>query len=59
MQVRRARLEDAEAFASVVAAVPEEAAWLRTEPPVAVPQLAERIRRTIADGKEPRWVLVR
>jgi [ribosomal protein S18]-alanine N-acetyltransferase len=59
MQVRRARLEDAEAFASVVAVVAEESGWLRTEPPVDVPQLADRTRRTIAEGKEPLRVLVR
>ncbi len=57
MQVRRARPEDAEAFAAVVAAVADEDRWIATEPPVDVAAFAEIVRGTIAKGADVLWVL--
>jgi len=59
MEVRRARLEDAEAFAAIVAAVAEEGRWILTEAPVDVPAFADRVRMTILAGEDAIWVLLR
>ena len=57
VEVRRARLEDAEGFAAVVAAVAEEDRWILTEPPVDVPSFANRVRMTILAGEDALWVV--
>lgn len=59
MEVRRARLEDAEGFAAVVAAVADERRWIVTEPPVDVAAFADRVRMTILAGEDALWVLRR
>ncbi len=59
MEVRRARLEDADAFAAIVADVAEEGRWILTEPPVDVPAFADRVRMTILAGEDSVWVLLR
>ena len=59
MIARRAELDDAEAFARVVATVAEEDRWILTEPPVEVAAFADRVRTTIADGADALWVLER
>jgi len=58
MIARRAELDDAEAFARVVAAVAEED-WILTEPPVDVGAFADRVRTTIRDGADTLWLLER
>lgn len=50
MLVRHATLEDAAAFAAVVAEVAEENRWIATEPPVDADAFAARIRTLLADG---------
>jgi RimJ/RimL family protein N-acetyltransferase len=57
LTVRRAAAQDAEAFASVVAAVAAEERWIGHEPPVDVPAFAERTRARIEDGEDVLWVL--
>lgn len=59
MIARRAETEDAEAFATVVAAVAQEDRWLLTEPPVDVAAFADRVRTTISDGADALWLLER
>ncbi len=59
MHVRRARLEDADAFAAIVAAVAEEGRWILTEAPVDVPAFADRVRMTILAGEDSLWMAVR
>jgi len=56
LRVRRAGLLDAEAFASVVAAVAEEKRWIATEPPVDIAEFAERVRGML-EGGDVLWVL--
>ncbi len=57
MLVRRARTEDAQALALVVAAVAEEG-FLGAEPPVDVEERAQRLRATIeGEGREAAWAL--
>jgi RimJ/RimL family protein N-acetyltransferase len=57
LTIRRATAQDAEAFASVVAAVAAEARWIGHEPPVDVPAFAESTRAQIEDGEDVLWVL--
>jgi RimJ/RimL family protein N-acetyltransferase len=57
VDVHSARLEDAEGFAAVVAAVADEGCWIVTEPPVDVAALANRVRMTILAGEDELWVL--
>lgn len=57
MLVRRAREEDAPAFARVVASVAAEVRWIRTEAPVDLAVLAASIRTTVAAGEDPLWML--
>ena len=55
--VRRARLEDAEAMARVIAQVAPEG-FLGSEPPVDLPARADRFRELIlAEGPTAAWVL--
>jgi RimJ/RimL family protein N-acetyltransferase len=56
LNVRRATAQDAEAFASVVAAVAAEERWIGTEPPVDIPQFAERVRAQL-EADDVLWVL--
>jgi RimJ/RimL family protein N-acetyltransferase len=48
--VRYATLEDAAAFAAVVAEVAEENRWIATEPPVDVDAFAARVRSMLVEG---------
>jgi len=59
VEVRRARLEDAEGFAAVVAAVADEGRWILTEAPVDVAAFADRVRMTMLGGEDALWVLAR
>ena len=56
LNVRRATAQDAEAFASVVAAVAAEERWIGHEPPVDVPAFAQRTRAQLEAG-DVLWVL--
>jgi RimJ/RimL family protein N-acetyltransferase len=56
LNVRRATAQDAEAFASVVAAVAAEERWIGTEPPVDIAEFAERVRARLQGG-DLLWVL--
>jgi putative acetyltransferase len=57
LTIRRATTQDAEAFASVVAAVAAEERWIGTEAPVDVAAFAERMRGLLAAGEDVLWVL--
>ena len=57
LTIRRATAQDAEAFASVVAAVAAEERWIGTEPPVDVAARADRMRRQLEAGDDVLWVL--
>ena len=57
LTIRRATVQDAEAFASVVAAVAAEERWIGTEAPVDVAQFAERMRALLEGGEDVLWVL--
>jgi RimJ/RimL family protein N-acetyltransferase len=56
LNVRRATVQDAEAFASVVAAVAAEERWIGTEPPVDIAEFAERVRAQL-ERDDVLWVL--
>jgi putative acetyltransferase len=56
LTIRRATAQDAEAFASIVAAVAAEERWIGTEAPVDVAQFADRMRALLA-GDDVLWVL--
>lgn len=57
LTIRRATAQDAEAFASVVAAVAAEERWIGTEPPVDVAAFADRMRGLLDAGDDVLWVL--
>jgi RimJ/RimL family protein N-acetyltransferase len=57
LTIRRATAEDAEAFASVIAAVAAEERWIGTEPPVDIGGFAERTRALLEAGDDVLWVL--
>ena len=57
LTIRRATAQDAEAFASVVAAVAAEERWIGTEPPVDVAARATRMRDQLEAGDDVLWVL--
>ena len=57
LTIRRATAQDAEAFASVVAAVAAEDRWIGTEAPVDVAVFAERMRGLLEAGEDVLWVL--
>jgi putative acetyltransferase len=57
LKVRRATARDSEAFASVVAAVAAEERWIATEPPVEIPEFADRMRALLEGGDDVLWVL--
>jgi putative acetyltransferase len=57
LTIRRATAQDAEAFASVVAAVAAEERWIGTEAPVDVAQFADRMRVLLDGGDDVLWVL--
>ena len=57
LTIRRATARDAEAFASIVAAVAAEERWIGTEAPVDIPALAERTRMLLEAGDDVLWVL--
>jgi RimJ/RimL family protein N-acetyltransferase len=57
LTIRRATVRDAEAFASVVAAVAAEERWIGTEAPVDVAQFADRMRALLEGGDDVLWVL--
>jgi RimJ/RimL family protein N-acetyltransferase len=57
LTVRRATAQDADAFASVIAAVAAEERWIGTEPPVDVAAFADRVRATLEAGEDVLWVL--
>lgn len=57
MRVRRARAEDAEPFARVLARVADEG-WIATEPPVDVEARAAKVRELVeAEEPDALWVL--
>ena len=57
LTIRRATAQDAEAFASVVAAVAAEERWIGTEAPVDVAQFSDRMRALLDAGDDVLWVL--
>jgi RimJ/RimL family protein N-acetyltransferase len=57
LTIRRATARDAEAFASVVAAVAAEERWIGTESPVDVAAFADRVRGLLDAGDDVLWVL--
>ena len=57
LTIRRATAQDAEAFASVVAAVAAEERWIGTEAPVDVGAFADRMRALLEAGEDVLWVL--
>ena len=58
MEIRRAEPGDADAFASVIAAVADEDRWILTEPPLDRGAFAERVHRMLAEGRDMLWVMI-